>query len=138
MTFKFWMSTSNNKRTWRIFGNPISVVLAVLAVLGITGFACSAAKYVRDSYFPYQGKVVAIKKSWADWVLFESGDQEHLIIQTPDGKTINRVISMQTRILQRIDVGDYVVKNRGFRNQIKPCNTRTIQEMHDGDTAIDK
>ncbi len=107
-------------------------------VLFFTGFACSVTKYIRDSYFPYQGKVVAIKRSWTDWLLFESGNKEHLIIQTPEGRTIDRVVPMQIRVIQGIEVGDYVVKNRGFQNKVKPHDKMTNQDIRFADLSIKK
>jgi hypothetical protein len=90
-----------------------------LAVALIASFAWCVFAYTGDAYFPYGGQVVAIRTSWAKRFILESGDEEILVIRTPDGKMIDRVVSMQTRILQGIRVGDHVVKERGFGNSVR-------------------
>ena len=82
-TFRRTSDKPAHKIKCRIIGNPLSAVLAVLAITCVVGFAWSVTKYVRDSYFPYEGEVVAITRSWMDWLLLENNDQEHLTIRTP-------------------------------------------------------
>jgi hypothetical protein len=130
-TFKRDSDEYARKIRFRFFGNPLAIVFAVLVVTFVVAFFLSVAKYLRDSYFPYQGEVVAITRSWADWLLLEDNDQEHLVIRTPGGDTIDRVVTMQTRSLQRIKVGDYVVKERGIRKKVRRSDKMTVQDIRD-------
>lgn len=131
MTFQFWRGASDRKMKCRVSGNPIALVLIVFAVILVFGFAISAAKYMHDSYFPYEGRVLAIETSWLDWFVFEDHDYEHLVIRTPEEKTIDRFVSKETRSLQCIKVGDYVIKVSGFLNRPTPQGKSTTQEILD-------
>jgi hypothetical protein len=131
MDFIFWRGSNEpaHKTKCRIIGNPLGAILAISAVMYVAGFAWCVTKYLRDSYFSYEGEVVAIARSWIDWLVLEGNDQEHMIIRTPAGDTIDRVVSIQTRSLQRIEVGDYVVKSRGIRRKVRPRDKMTTQEI---------
>lgn len=93
----------------------------------VAGSVWCVSNYLHNAYFPYQGEVVAIRTSWAEWFIFEFVDDEHLTIRTSEGKTIDRVVPTQIRIMQSIGVGDQVVKEKGFRNQIRLREKRTVQ-----------
>jgi len=131
MEIRFTLWRRAGKTGCRFIGNPLFAVPAVLGIIYVAGFLGCVGKYLRDSYLPYEGEVVAIKRSWTDWFLLESNDQEHLVIRTPAGNTVDRVVSLQTRSLQRIEVGDYVVKDKGIRNHAKPRGKRTTQEIRE-------
>lgn len=89
------------------------------------------AKVLRDAYFPYEGQVQHIKSSWLDTLVFESSDYQYLVINTPSGKTIDRIISSGVRTRQRIEPGDYVIKVRGFRNHVRPRDKHTLAEVRE-------
>ena len=128
VTFLLWRDSGKGKAQWRFLGTPMGWVLALLAVTLVSGFMWCVVEYVHDAYVPYQGEVVAIRRSWAERFILESSDDEHLIIRTPEGRTIDRVVPIQHRILQGIGVGDQVVKERGFRNRIRLREPRTVQQ----------
>ena len=117
---------------WRMFGNPLALVLVVFALFCFFSFVFLAGKFLRDSYFPYEGKVLSIRTSWEDWLAFDfPGEYEHLVLETPGGEIIDRFVSIQTRSLQRIEVGDYVIKERGFRTWVRPRGKMTSREIRE-------
>jgi len=126
-TFLLWRDSGKGKAHWRFLGTPMGCILALLAVALVVGFVWCVGKYVHDAYVPYEGEVVAIRRSWVERFILESGDDEHLIIRTPAGRTIDRVVPTQHRILQGIGIGDQVVKERGFRNRIRLREPRRVQ-----------
>jgi len=130
-TFLLWQDSGKAKARWRFVGTPIGCVLALVAVALVGGFAWCVAKYLHDAYAPYEGEVVAIKKSWLERFVLESSDDEHLIIRTSNGRTIDRVVPIQHRIMQGIDIGDHVVKEKGFHNRIRLREPRERQEAGD-------
>lgn len=93
--------------------------------------ALRGAKVLRDGYFPYEGQVQRINTSWLDWFAFENNDYDHLVIQTPRGKTIDRCVSREIRLRQRIAHGDYVLKGRGLRNWVRPRDKQTVEAMRE-------
>jgi len=132
MTFQFWRGASDRKMKCRVSGNPIALVIIVFAIILVFGFAISAAKYMHDSYFPYEGRVLAIETSWLDWFVFEDHDYEHLVIRTPEEKTIDRFVSKELRCRQCIKAGDYVVKGKGFFNRPTPQGRNETQKIFNG------
>lgn len=125
-----WRPTKHHRFRWMVRAHPVALVLIAFVLFFMVSFALLAVKDLRDSYFPYEGEVVAIKTSWLDWFLFESGNQERLIIQTPDNRTINRMVSQQIRVLHRIEVDDYIIKKRGFSKHVRPRDKRTAPELY--------
>jgi len=114
--------------------------LAALAIFGaltcLAIFGITAMKVARDYYFPYEGEVLRIEKRWYDHIAFEFPTWEHLIIKTPDGKTIDRLVSLEVRLPNRIAPGDYVVKKQGFGNAVRPRGKKTNQEIMDEWQAV--
>jgi len=82
-----------------------------------------------DSYYQYEGKVLKIETRWYDRIPFEFNTWEHLIIKTPDGKTIDKLVSMEIRLPNRIETGDYVIKGKGFKNTVRPRDKKTNREI---------
>ncbi|MBN1425280.1 hypothetical protein JXA88_12060 [Candidatus Fermentibacteria bacterium] len=119
VTVLFWRDAPDHKGRWRFLGTPLGGVLALLGLAVVAAFFVSVATYVHDAYFPYEGEVVGLKVRWVDRFILESPEEEHLVIRTPAGKTIDRVVPMQIRIRQGIRIGDQVVKERGFRNRVR-------------------
>ena len=105
-------------RKIRLSGNSLAILLLTAFLVCLVLFAHSAIKFTWDHYSPYEGTVVEIKRNWTDHIASESGDVEHLIIRTPQGRLIDKSISFQTRVTSNIREGDYVVKKRGFRSRI--------------------
>jgi hypothetical protein len=112
-------------------GHPVAAVFIVLAIGLLCAMVLRGGKVLRDGYFPYEGRVHRITTSWLDWLVFDFSDYEHLVIQTPTGKTIDRIVSMEIRSRQRIEKGDDVVKGRGLRNWVRPRDKQTTDEMRD-------
>jgi len=106
-------------RPVRLSGNPLALLLLVAVLLWLALFARSVVDYTWDHYSPYEGTVVAIKRHWADHLTSESGDVEHLLIRTPQGRLIDKCISLQRRIATDIRTGDYVTKKRGFTHDVQ-------------------
>jgi hypothetical protein len=127
-TFLWWQDSGKGKAQWRFLGTPLGGFLALLAAALVIGFIWCVGKYVHDAYVPYEGEVVAIRRSWAERLILESSDDEHLTIRTPEGRTIDRVVPIQHRIMQGIDLGDYVVKERGFRSRIRLREPKRLPE----------
>ena len=127
-TFLLWQASGKEKARWRFHGTPLGGVLALLALALVAGLVWCIAKYVHDAYVPYEGEVVAIRQSWAERFILDSSDDEHLIIRTSAGRTIDRVVPIQDRILQGIGIGDQVVKEKGFRHRIRRREPRGVQQ----------
>jgi len=118
-TFLLWQGSGKGKAQWRFLGTPMGGILVLLAATLVIGFIWCVGEYVHDAYVPYEGEVVAIRRSWAERLILESSDDKHLTIRTPEGRTIDRVVPIQHRVMQGIGIGDHVVKERGFRNRIR-------------------
>jgi hypothetical protein len=128
VTFWWWQDSGRGKTRWRFLGSPVGCILVLLAAALVIGFIWCVGKYLHDAYVPYEGEVVAIRMSWAERFILESSEDEHLIIRTPEGRTIDRVVPVQDRIVQSIGVGDHVVKERGFRHRIRLREPKRIPE----------
>ncbi len=100
-------------------GNPLTLLLLVGLLFWLTLFCRSVAKFTWDHYGAYQGNVVEIKRDWTDYLTSESYDLEHLIIETPQGKRIDRYVSLETRAMNGIRPGAYVIKPRGFAHRVR-------------------
>jgi len=118
------------KPGWR--GNPICLVLLGAVLIYFVNLVFSIGKFTRDTYAPYEGQVLEVTTSWKDWFVFESAGYEHLVIKTPEGNKVDRFIPMEIRAVQNIAAGDYVVKEKGFRNRVRPRDKKTAQEVMDG------
>jgi len=103
----------------RLAGNPLAALLLIGVLMWLALFARSAIDHTWDHYSPYEGTVVAIERHWTDHLTSESGDVEHLLIRTPQGRLIDKRISLERRIATNIRPGDYVTKNRGFAHRIQ-------------------
>jgi len=118
-SLQIFSRADSRSRRIRFSGNPLAILLLIAFLVCLILFVHSAVKFTWDHYSPYEGTVVEIKRSWTDQVASESGDVEHLIIRTPQGRLIDKSISFQTRITSNIREGDYVVKKRGFRSHVR-------------------
>ncbi len=106
-------------RRIRLAGNPLAALLLVAVLIWLALFARSAVDYTWDHYSSYEGTVVAIERHWTDHLTSESGDVEYLLIRTPQGRMIDKRISLERRIATNIQPGDYVTKKRGFTHPIQ-------------------
>jgi len=131
MAFHFGRSSPGGKTKlgWR--GNPIVLVFAIVVIIYFANLVVSIGKLTRDNYAHYEGEVVEITTSWTDWLAFPSYNYEHLIIKTPEGNTLDRFVFAEVRSVQNIAVGNYVVKEQGFRKKVRPRDKKTAQEMLD-------
>jgi hypothetical protein len=121
MRFGFQMLSDDGsgRRRIRFSGNPLALLVLAGALFCLAVFCRSVAKYTWDHYAAYEGTVVEIERDWTDHLASESGDLEHLIIRTPQGRLIDRYISFETRALKHIRPGDYVIKERGFTRRVQ-------------------
>ncbi len=114
------LSDGGSGRRWiRFSGNPLAILGLAGVLFCLAVFCRSVAKYTWDHYGAYEGTVVEIRRDWTDHLASESGDWEHLIIKTPQGRLIDRYISFETRAIEHIRPGDHVIKERGFTNRIQ-------------------
>lgn len=109
--------------------NPVMLPVVLLIFTMVISFIFLAAKQVTDRYYQYEGKVVRIEKKWYDSFLFETSDDEHLIIETSSGEVIDRYVNQFDRISNRIEVGDEVVKLKGFREEVRARDKKTSKEL---------
>ena len=126
--FFLWRRSSEDKMLLRFTGSPVCWILVLLALVLVSGFAWCVVKYLHDAYFPYEGEVVAIRTSWLERFVLESVDDDHLTVRTSGGKIIDRIAPMQVRIMNGIDVGDHIVKERGFRNRVRLLDERPVRK----------
>ncbi len=117
--FSFWRDFGPPGAGWRFHGGPLGCFLALSAAMVVVGFVWYAADFAYDAYVPYEGEVVAVRRPWLERFVLESSDHEHLVIRTPEGRTIVRTVPRQHLVLQGIGLGDYVVKKRGFGNRVR-------------------
>ena len=118
-------------KKFRFFGNPFLIVILLFILTWLFLVVRTTIKLAWDYYYPYQGRVLKIETHWADHIPFEFLTWEHLTIETPEGKTMDRFVSMQVRYSSRIKVGDYVIKKKGIRNYVRPRDKKTSQEIAD-------
>ena len=116
---RFFSKEASGGRRIRFAGNPLAVVLlaAVLIWLVLSCRAC--ARIAWDSYGSYEGTVVEVRTRWIDYLTSDFGEWEHLLVKTPEGKTMDKYVSFQRRVMNGIHEGDYVVKQKGFGNAVR-------------------
>ena len=113
--------------SWK--GNPLTGILMALLLGWLLLDAAVGFDYFRDHYSAYRGEVVGIRNAWYDWVTLGFTPVEHLTILTADGKRQDRLVTQSNRFLNRIEVGDQVVKERGFGNFPQVPDKLTVQQM---------
>ncbi|MBN2399658.1 MAG: hypothetical protein JXI33_04885 [Candidatus Aminicenantes bacterium] len=113
----------------RVRMRPLALTLLLFVLLLLFLIVKAPIEYGWDSYFPYEGIVLKIETCWLDWLASEFMSLEHLIIETPEGKIIDKVVSMDVRIPNRVQAGDYVVKRTGFGNPVRPRDKKTTREI---------
>ena len=116
-------------RIFRFYKSPLAILSILFALIWLFFIIVTAIKVTWDYYYPYEGRVLKIETRWYDHIPFEFVTWEHLVIETPDGKTIDKLISMEIRLPNRIETGDYVIKGRGFRNTVRFRDNKTNQEI---------
>ena len=116
---RFFSKGVSGARRVRFAGHPLAVVLlvAVLAWLALSCRAC--ARIAWDSYGSYEGTVVDIRTRWTDHLTSDFGQWEHLLVETPQGRILDKYVSFQRRVMNGIHEGDYVVKEKGFGNAVR-------------------
>ncbi len=129
---------SRQGRRLRFSGNPLVVLPLLFVLIWFVMVIFSAIKLTQDSYFPYQGEVLKIETRWYDHIPFEFLTWEHLMIETPQGKTIDKFVSKTNRLSSRITSGDYVIKPKGFNHPVRCRDKKTTQEILDAWNARKK
>ena len=109
---------SSNARKGLLAKPPVIVALILCVFIWLGCIFYQFTKLCFDHYFPYEGKVVAIGHTWVDYVTYETTSWDHLIIETPKGGKIDRLVSLQNRILAGIKPGSQVIKRRGFKERV--------------------
>lgn len=106
------------------------LTLPLLLLAWMTYEVSVAVDYVRDRHGAYEGKVVEIRVSQGiDRILLGFPTMEHLIIETPDGRTLDRRVAAENRTYFRIEVGDRVVKERGFDNYARVPGKPSVGDL---------
>ena len=113
--FKF----SSNVDKGPLSEQPVIIILVCSVLIWLGCIVYQFNKLCWDHYFPYEGRVVEIKNNWVDYVTFESTPWEHMIIETPDGRMIDRLVSLTNRARAGIKVGDTVIKYKGFESRVQ-------------------
>lgn len=126
---KILFKNSPSGARWRIFTNPLSAAILIAVFGWLFLVAKTAIKLTWDYNYPYEGTVLKIETHWYDRIAFEFMTWEHLVIKTPEGEIIDRLVSVQTRIPSRIQVGDYVIKGEGIGNAVRARDRKTTQEL---------
>jgi len=84
-------------RIFRFYGNPIALILILCALLSLLLFIITVIDFLWDQYSPYEGRVLKIETRWYDYIAFEFMTWEHAIIETPNGKIVDKLVSMEIR-----------------------------------------
>ena len=111
--------------------DPVSGVILMFVFTWLFLVAETAVKLAWDSYYPYEGRVLKIETRWYDHIPFEFVTWEHLVIETSNGKIVDKFISPETLIPSRIRAGDYVIKGKGFGNTVRARDKKTTRELLD-------
>jgi len=119
------------KLRFRTDGNP---VLAICVLLLIIALFCSAGVYfwrISATYFAYEGTITEIRRDrFSSWFIDESDNNWLLTIQpTDDGKPFVRMVSEFVIYPMRIEVGDYIVKEKGFLKKPSIPGKKTVDEL---------
>ncbi len=115
---------------FRTRGNRL-LVLFGLVVVGVLLYGLVMTGYrVAISYGAYEGTVVALDRDWlSTWFGDDTTPKTQLTIQTPAGDRIRRYASDHMLEMNRIEIGDYVVKRPGFFEPPRPRDKQTLPEM---------
>lgn len=117
----------------RIRGNMVALAVVALMLAWIAIEFVVGIDFLRDRYDAYEGTVLEIRgRCWYDHLALEFLAPEHLIIETSDGRVIDRYVTAENRAHQRIAPGDHVVKERGYSHHAHVPGKPTVQEMLDG------
>jgi hypothetical protein len=126
---KIFYDKSPQGGKWRFQGSPFAVVSIIFILIWLFLVVKTATKLTGDYYYPYEGRVLRIETRWYDHIPFDFMTWEHLVIETPEGEIIDRLVSMEIRFSNHIQPGDYVIKSKGFRNAVRPRDKKTTQEL---------
>jgi len=131
MPLKIGFSASREGGSPRIklHGNPLAGVL-LMALLTLVVIELSVAfDFMRDRYAGYEGKIVDINNTWVDWLTLDFMPVEHVVVESPDGSRQDRLVTMTIRVNNRLQIGDQVIKKRGFNNYPQVPGKQTVAEM---------
>jgi hypothetical protein len=119
------------KSRWRrrVRGHPATVAVIVLAVAWLALEAVVGLDFLTDRYGAYAGTVRDIKTTWIDRLTLDFTPVEHLIIETDDGRIIDKLVSVENRAFFRIAVGDRVEKARGFGSHARVPGKPSVAEL---------
>ncbi len=109
--------------------HPLAGLVIIMALVWLVIQMIVGIDYLTDRNDAYEGTVLVIRSSWMDHLTLEYLVVEHLIIETPDGQMIDKFVSVENRAFFRVQVGDYIVKERGFNTQARPVGKPTVQEL---------
>jgi hypothetical protein len=112
-------------------GNPVGAIVLVLALAWLLHEITVSVDFALDRWGAYEGTVRDIREPWIDQLTLDFVPVVHLIIETDDGRLINRRVSVEDRAFFRIAVGDRVVKERGFGNHARVPGKPTVQDLLD-------
>jgi len=95
--------------------------------------------FVADHYRAYEGTVLAVHgRNWLDHLTLEFTPVDHLIIETDDGRILDRRVTVENRAFYRVEAGDQVVKARGFNSHAHVPGKPTVQDLIDAAAAAAK
>ena len=121
--FGFGRDEETGKWKFLLKGNPFAIIIIIILLGFLLYSLFYAGAMLVTGYFPYEGTVIRIERDFVHDVFSEDED-DRLVIRTPEGKEIERMVSMYVRVSQRIFVGSYVVKEKGFFKKPKVINKK--------------
>ena len=124
------LQQSGAGRFVRFGGSPLVLLLVVFVLAATVYPAFLLAKCTADLYFPYSGKVLAVEgEGWFEWFATEGGGSRYLRIENDDGEQLRKFVRHHDLFNGRIRVGDYVVKNQGFGEEVRARGKKTAAEL---------
>ena len=111
-------------------GSKIAAILGVLAITVLIFALTAFALRVPKAYSAYEGTLVEVKNDWlTSWFGDEGYPRKCIVLEDKDGQRFRRYLSEYTLFQHRIEKGDYVVKKKGFFENPRARDKKTMAEM---------
>lgn len=112
-------------------GHPLAALVILAALSWFVLEIMVGIDFMADRWGAYEGTVTGIRTSWVDHVTLDFTPVKRLVITTDDGRTIEKMVTIENMASARIEVGDRVVKERGISHHAQVPGKPTVQEMID-------
>lgn len=109
----------------------IFVLIIGLAAIGVVVFALGSLLHrTIVGIAPYEGTVMEINGDWlTSWFGGDMSETQQIIVERPDGKILTRYADKYALFMNSVEVGDYVVKAKGFGKTPRPRDKETAREL---------